>query len=57
MEARNKGSQLICDGEEKSAQTTTYMWMFRSGGDGEVYRYSLVQVEDNAKELLEGISD
>lgn len=42
----------------RRAQTTSYMWLFRSGEDGEppiiIYRYSPTRAGDNAKEFLEG---
>jgi len=43
---------------ERRAQTQSYMWLFRSGEDGEVpviiYRYSPTRAGDNAAEFLEG---
>ena len=42
----------------RRAQTTSYMWLFRSGEDREppiiIYRYSPTRAGDNAKEFLEG---
>ena len=43
---------------DRRAQTTSYMWLFRSGEDGEapiiIYKYSPTRAGDNAKEFLEG---
>lgn len=43
---------------ERRAQTQSYMWLFRSGEDGEapviIYRYSPTRAGDNAAEFLEG---
>ena len=42
----------------RRAQTNSYMWLFRSGEDGEppiiIYKYSPTRAGDNAKEFLEG---
>lgn len=42
----------------RRAQTNSYMWLFRSGEDGEppiiIYKYSPTRAGDNAKEFLQG---
>ncbi len=42
----------------RKAQSQSYMWLFRSGEDGEspvvIYKYSETRAGDNAKEFLEG---
>ena len=45
----------------RRAQTKSYMWLFRSGEDGEapviIFKYSETRAGDTAVEFLQGLED